>query len=123
MNAGRRGAALLVFASLCLAACTAVGWWPIAVSAPTIPPETTQAKPSPAPVTISEPAVGGRNTAPSVPAADVETLVRGNTDFALDLYRRVAGTSDGNFAFGPYSISSAVALVNAGAAGPTQRQI
>lgn len=49
-------------------------------------------------------------------------LVRGNTEFACDLYQRLRADS-GNLFFSPYSISMALAMTTAGAAGETARQI
>jgi len=55
-------------------------------------------------------------TAGGAPESEV---VRGNTEFALDLYRRLAA-EDGNLAFAPYGVSSALAMVCAGARGETE---
>lgn len=49
---------------------------------------------------------------------DVESLVRGNSDFALTLYQRLAAR-DGNAFLSPYSISTALAMTYAGARGNT----
>ena len=63
-----------------------------------------------------------RETSPSVSAADLEALTRGNADFAFDLYRSVAET-EGNLFFSPHSISTALAMTYAGASGDTERQM
>lgn len=55
-------------------------------------------------------------------ASDAETLVRDNTDFALDLYGRLAETP-GNLFFSPYSISTALAMTYAGARGNTETEM
>jgi serpin B len=69
-------------------------------------------------------AVGTRDLSPSVPAADLRALVSGSTAFALALYHRVADDPDaGNIALGPYSVSTALAMLEAGAAGRTRAQI
>jgi len=47
-------------------------------------------------------------------------LVRGNTDFAFDLYRRQPA---GNVFFSPHSVSTAMAMVAAGARGATAEEI
>jgi serpin B len=47
-------------------------------------------------------------------------IVRGNTAFALDLYRRQPA---GNVFFSPHSISTAMAMVAAGARGATAKEI
>ena len=62
----------------------------------------------------------------SMPAAaqnrsDVETVVKGNSAFALDLYARLK-EADGNLFFSPYSISTALVMTYAGARGNTERQ-
>jgi serpin B len=53
---------------------------------------------------------------------DVATLVRGNGEFAADLYQRLAA-KDGNLFFSPYSISNALAMTYAGAKGNTAREM
>jgi serine protease inhibitor len=53
---------------------------------------------------------------------DVKSLVEGNTAFALQLYGKLQ-SQDGNLAFSPYSISSALAMTCAGARGETARQM
>ena len=52
----------------------------------------------------------------------MKTLVDGNTAFALQLYGKLR-SGDGNLAFSPYSISSALAMTCAGARGETARQM
>jgi serpin B len=49
-------------------------------------------------------------------------LVQGNTDFALDLYARLA-ERQGNLFFSPYSISSALAMTYDGARGNTAAEM
>ncbi len=55
-------------------------------------------------------------------AADTNSVVTGNTDFALDLYARLR-TNDGNLFFSPHSISTCLAMVYAGARGDTEKQM
>lgn len=62
-----------------------------------------------------------RITAPDVPPEDLESLVRGNTAFALDLYHRLRETGGGNLFYSPYSISLALAMTYAGARGETEQ--
>lgn len=50
---------------------------------------------------------------------DLEDLVAGNNDFALDLYGELADSEDGNLFMSPYSISLALAMAYAGAGGGT----
>ncbi len=53
---------------------------------------------------------------------DLATVVRGNTHFALDLYRQLAGAR-GNVFFSPYSVSTALAMTYAGARASTAAQM
>lgn len=53
-----------------------------------------------------------------------DPIVRHNTEFALDLYRQLAGRSASeNVFFSPLSISAAMAMTHAGARGQTAGQI
>jgi serine protease inhibitor len=63
-----------------------------------------------------------RNENPAVTAADLTPLVDGNTAFAAGLYG-VLRTQDGNLFFSPYSISVALAMTYAGAAGSTATEM
>jgi serpin B len=61
--------------------------------------------------------------AASVPAeGDVQAVVEGNTQFALDLYAALREES-GNLFLSPHSISTALAMSYAGARGETARQM
>ncbi len=53
---------------------------------------------------------------------EIESLVAGNSSFALGLYRTLSA-GDGNLFFSPYSISQALAMTYAGARGETERQM
>jgi len=55
-------------------------------------------------------------------AAQSQSLIEGNTAFALDLYSQVKSTP-GNIFFSPYSISTCLAMVYAGAHGDTEEQV
>src|ERR1039458_7894750 len=61
-------------------------------------------------------------SAPMAGTAQVESLVAGNTTFALNLYSQLA-TQSGNLFFSPYSISTCVAMLYAGASGDTEQQM
>jgi serpin B len=63
-----------------------------------------------------------RDLSPQVPDSDLAELVRGNTEFAFALYRRV-NTGDSNIFYSPYSISLAMAMAYAGARGQTAGQM
>ncbi len=64
-----------------------------------------------------------RDSSPVTTIGDVQELVDGNTTFALDLYHQLAGGSEDNLFFSPFSISLALAMVHAGAAGKTEQQM
>src|SRR5579863_7642753 len=51
-----------------------------------------------------------------------QALVRGNTEFALDLYAQLA-QEKGNLFFSPYSISNALAMAYDGAGGATAAEM
>ena len=53
---------------------------------------------------------------------DEAALVKGNGEFAFDLYARLR-SRDGNVFFSSYSISNALAMTYAGARGPTATQM
>ncbi len=55
-------------------------------------------------------------------AADTQGLVKGNTTFALDLYKQLKATP-GNLFFSPYSISMCLGMAYAGARGDTEKQM
>jgi serpin B len=55
-------------------------------------------------------------------AAQPQSLVEGNTAFALDLYGQLKAEA-GNLFFSPYSISTALAMTYAGARGETEKQM
>ena len=76
----------------------------------------------PAPTVVQEPRSDKDRSVSAVGAADLGELVRGNNDFALDLYR-VLNDGEGNLFYSPFSISQALAMTSAGARGETQRQM
>jgi serpin B len=63
-----------------------------------------------------------RVTEPQVSAADLESLVQGNNEFALALYQELR-TQEGNLVYSPYSISQALAMTYTGARGETESQM
>ena len=63
-----------------------------------------------------------RNLTPSASADDLTELADGNVAFAFDLYDTLQD-EDGNLFFSPYSISTALAMTYAGAAGDTASQM
>jgi serpin B len=54
---------------------------------------------------------------------DLTTLVTSNTTFAFDLFHQLAAAQEGNLFYSPYSISQALAMTYAGAAGTTAQQM
>ncbi len=63
-----------------------------------------------------------------LPEEDVNTVVVGNSGFALDLYAKLRDEpavkeAGGNLFFSPYSISTALAMTYAGARGETEKQM
>jgi serpin B len=59
---------------------------------------------------------------PSARSDQLQSLVRGNTAFGLDLYGQLAATP-GNLFFSPYGISTCLAMLYAGARGNTEKQM
>lgn len=53
---------------------------------------------------------------------EVQTLVQGNSEFAANLYQKLA-VKDGNLFFSPYSISNALSMTYAGAKGNTATEM
>jgi serpin B len=62
---------------------------------------------------------GARAVNPGITHEQLVELTGANATFALDLYRKLASTSDDNILLGPHSISTALAMVYAGARGQT----
>jgi serpin B len=63
-----------------------------------------------------------RQESPQVDQGELGELVRGNNQFAFDLYGTIRD-QDGNLFFSPYSISLALAMTYAGAGGDTEGQM
>ncbi|MEM9494263.1 MAG: serpin family protein, partial [Myxococcota bacterium] len=63
-----------------------------------------------------------RELAPAVPTAEQAALVEGNTAFAIDAYHQLIDGDD-NLFYSPLSISTALAMIYAGAAGETASQM
>jgi serpin B len=118
-------ASVVVLASLLLAACGAPAT-PAVTPPPDTPAVTSTATPAPtgsgaAHLSLIQSELP-RETAPQVSDVAREALAAGNRAFALDLYRELR-EQDGNLFYSPYSISTALAMAYAGAAGETQRQM
>jgi serpin B len=63
-----------------------------------------------------------RITSPDVLPSELIDLVKGNTEFAFDLYKALKG-KQGNLFYSPHSISLALAMTWAGARGETEEQM
>src|SRR5688500_8254083 len=59
---------------------------------------------------------------PAAERPDTSALVKGNTQFALELYAKLRDR-DGNLFLSPFSISTALAMTSAGARGKTLEQM
>jgi serpin B len=77
--------------------------------------------PAPTPVNILQ-SEKPRITSPEVNESDLVNLIRGNSEFAFDLYRALKET-DGNLFYSPYSISQALAMTYVGARSETEKQM
>jgi serpin B len=64
----------------------------------------------------------GSESQTSVENNERETIVKGNNEFALELYAKLRDR-EGNLFFSPYSISTALAMTYAGAQGETESQM
>jgi serine protease inhibitor len=67
--------------------------------------------------------LGSLMLAPLIVSAQLQSLVSSNTTFALNLYRQLAVNNSGNLFFSPYSISTCLAMLYAGARGNTEAQM
>lgn len=61
-----------------------------------------------------------RETFPVIDTEDLQSQVENNNDFAFDMYLELSDGESGNIFFSPYSISIAIAMTWAGAAGETE---
>jgi serpin B len=63
-----------------------------------------------------------RVLSPDIQASDLESLISGNTSFALELYQRISENNKNTF-LSPYSITLALAMTYAGAKNQTAQQM
>jgi serpin B len=63
------------------------------------------------------------DSSPAVSDSALAELVKGNNEFAFDIYRQLSAAKEGNFFYSPYSISLALAMAYAGANGQTEEQM
>ena len=88
----------------------------------TTTPTTTNPTIQPVSFTIAK-SDASRITTPNVSDAQLATLVSGNSAFAFNLYQQLKMDNTGNMFYSPYSISTALAMTYAGAAGDTGKQM
>ena len=91
-------------------------------TSPTAPPPTE----TPATEEPQSNEVRSEKTRVAVPLAtdsELTDLVRGNNDFAFNLYQKLREEESGNLFYSPYSISLALAMTYTGARGETERQM
>ena len=67
--------------------------------------------------------VRGERANPDVSEDEIRALAGANAAFALELYRNLASGDSGNIVVGPHSISSALAMIYAGARGQTAEEM
>lgn len=82
-----------------------------------------QVSPPTAPETQEVRSAKTRVTVPLATDSELSDLVRGNNDFAFDLYQKLREAESGNLFYSPYSISLALAMTYAGARDETERQM
>jgi serpin B len=78
-------------------------------------------QPPPAPGRLVK-AESERDLSPAVSAGELDVLVSGNSEFALDLYQSIR-TEEGNLLYSPHSISVALAMTCAGAETITEAEM
>jgi len=114
------GIVLLSMAVIMMAGCATPQPAPLPTPAPA-PSPAPAPTPAPIPVNVLQ-SEKPRITSPEVNESDLITTVRGNGEFAFDLYQTLK-EADGNLFYSPYSISQALAMTYAGARGETERQM
>ncbi|MCI0702977.1 MAG: serpin family protein [Planctomycetia bacterium] len=78
---------------------------------------------TPTPEPLPEPVPEPEEPPPSAPAEDLKALAEGNNAFAIDLYKKLAETEQGNIVISPYSIRTALGMTYAGARGQTAEEM
>ena len=111
----RRFLILVLATGLLAAACSADDVAPTTTSVATTVPD------APTPTTGFVRADVPRATATDVSDEELAALVAGNTEFAADLYRAIAGNE--NLVLSPYSIAAALTMTYAGARGETAAEM
>ncbi|MCI0699953.1 MAG: serpin family protein [Planctomycetia bacterium] len=78
---------------------------------------------TPTPEPVPEPTPEPEDPPPSAPPEDLKALAEGNNAFAIDLYKKLAETEQGNIVISPYSIRTALGMTYAGARGQTAEEM
>ncbi len=89
-------------------------------SPPTQVPPTSTVEPQNFTVAFSD---KERVESPDVSESELAQLAESNNEFAVNLYKQLADSEDGNLFMSPYSISLALAMTYAGAAGGTAEEM
>lgn len=63
------------------------------------------------------------DSTPDVPAADQQSFLNGANGFGLDLFRRMSAAGEQNLVFSPLSLTTALSMAYAGAAGATAAEM
>ena len=92
-----------------------------ATPSPTATPPSSLPTPPPADTTTLS--ASARITNPDATREELTALASGNNAFAFNLYRSLGKSADGNLFISPYSVSQALAMAYAGAAGDTAAQM
>ena len=95
---------------------------PSVISATPSPAATPPSSPTPTPPPDDIPSPA-RITDPDATRDELAALAAGNNAFAFNLYRALGESADGNLFISPYSVSQALAMAYAGAAGDTAAQM
>lgn len=118
-----------------IAVILAVGCTPASSPGTSLPTDQATGTPSPSPATATASPVAvvgqitesrsqiARNPSTAATPAQLTQMVAGDRALAFDLYRYFVGTEDGNLFISPYSISTAMSMVLAGARGGTADEL
>ena len=96
---------------------------PIAVPTLSVPDQPAAVPALPVSGSVVARSEKARNSMPDVEFGALTRLTGQNNAFAFDFYHRLAENNDGNLFFSPYSLSAALAMTYAGAAGNTADQM
>ena len=86
-------------------------------------PATPATEPAPAGLSLQYGAITERNLDAGADGQNTTAAVTGMNVFAIDLFRTVAAQDAGNVVVSPYSVSSALSMLYAGASGQTAAEM